>query len=550
MKQTKHFQFWPTYLTKTITIPESTVYNNLLVSAKRYPEKNVLEYYGLSMTYKTLLESTNHLAEFMRKEWDIQKDDRIMIFMQNSPQYFIALFAILKLGAIVVPINPMSTKSELSYYMTEGNIHHAIVGQELMPSVESFTNEQLQVIVATYNDYVNEEQSIGQLPNEVKLSFQRFEHTIAWKDIFDQTFEKIDFNKDEGESNHLAIMPYTSGTTGEPKGCLHTNRSIQANIVGSSHWMSMTTNSVSLTTLPLFHVTGLIHSGLAPIFTGSTIVLMTRWDKEYAACAIEHYRCTNWINISTMVIDFLSNPYIHDYNLSSLMIVGGGGAALPEAVGQRLFELTGLKYIEGYGLSETMSHTHFNPVHRPKLQCLGIPAFDVDARILDVETGEQLGINEEGELIVHAPQMFIGYDGRNNEDTFIEIEGKKFFKTGDIVVVDEEGYFFIVDRIKRMINASGFKVWPSEVESILYRHHAVQQACVVRSYDKKRGETVKALIILKDEYVGKVSEEDIINWSKKEMAAYKYPRIVEFWDTFPMTSSGKVLWKQLQDKMV
>src|SRR5699024_10224564 len=196
-----------------------------------------------------------------------------------------------------------------------------------------------------------------------------------------------------------------------------------------------------------------------------------------------------------------------------------------------------------------MSHPHFNPPQRPKLQCLGIPAFGVDARIIDLETNEELGPNEEGELIVNAPQMFKGYY-RNEEETkksFIEIDGKSFFRTGDIVKMDDEGYFFIVDRLKRMINAAGFKVWPTEVESVLYHDPAINQACVISAQDEVRGETVKAVVTLNESHKDKVTADEIIAWSKDKLAAYKYPKIVEFREALPMTSSGKILWRELQE---
>ena len=209
-----------------------------------------------------------------------------------------------------------------------------------------------------------------------------------------------------------------------------------------------------------------------------------------------------------------------------------------------------MRYVEGYGLSETISHTHFNPPDRPKLQCLGIPSFDVDARIIDPLTMQEVGVGEEGEIILKGPQLFKGYYNReeDNRDAFIVINGETFFRTGDIAKVDEEGYYFIVDRVKRMINASGFKVWPTEVESILYKHPAVQQACVVGVPDLKKGEDIKAFIILNDEAKGQVTEEEIIEWSKTQMAAYKYPRTIEFRETFPTTSSGKILWRKLQEE--
>ena len=312
----------------------------------------------------------------------------------------------------------------------------------------------------------------------------------------------------------------------------------------------MTPNAVILTTLPLYHVTGMQHSMNAPIFNGSSFVLMTRWDREVAAQLIQRYGCTHWTNISTMVIDFLANPKIRDYDLHTLMLVGGGGAPLPEAVGERLYELLGLRYVEGYGLSETISQTHFNPPDRPKLQCLGVPSFDVDARVIDPETLEELGPNQVGEIVCGGPQVLRGYWRRpeETEEVFLTRDGKRFLRTGDLGQYDDEGYYFMVDRLKRMINASGFKVWPAEVESILYNHPAVQEACVIGMADPRRGETVKAFVVVRQEQRGMVSEEEIIEWSKGQMAAYKYPRMVQFVDALPRSGTGKILWRELQEQ--
>jgi fatty-acyl-CoA synthase len=287
-----------------------------------------------------------------------------------------------------------------------------------------------------------------------------------------------------------------------------------------------------------------------PIYAGATIVLLPRWDRETAALCMQRYRVNTWQAITTMLVDFLSNPRLSDYDLSSLRVVRGGGAAMPAAVAQKLHELTGQHYIEGYGMSETMAATHINPMHRPKPQCLGIPVFDVDARIVDPDTLAEMPPGESGEIIVSGPQVMLGYwhDEAATAKAFIEHDGKRFLRTGDLAMIDADGYFFMVDRLKRMINASGYKVWPAEVEALLYHHPAILEACVIAASDPKRGETVKALVVLKETHRGSVSEQEIVEWAHEHMAVYKSPRIVEFVSSLPKSGSGKVQWRELQEQ--
>lgn len=544
-----HFEFWPSRISKTLTVPNTTIYDNLANSVKKYPDKTAMLYYGSRYTYQQFFEEVEALAGYLEREMNVSEGDRVLLFMQNSPQFLISYYAILRIRAVVVPVNPMNTAEELAFYVKDGSIRHGIVGQELYGQiVELGQSTPLEsVIVAAYSDYAGNGDGIEELPPAVGEAVQDIEGGVLWKQALAANLQPSAY---KGTAEDPSVMPYTSGTTGLPKGCIHTNRSVQANTVGTFHWMNVTSDAVALMTLPLFHVTGMVHSMHTPIYAGASMVIMTRWDRDYAAQAIGKYGCSHWINISTMIIDFLANPKLTDYDLSSLQVIGGGGAPLPAAVGEQLTAITGLKYVEGYGLSETISQTHFNPPDRPKLQCMGIPSFDVDARVIDAASGKELGVGEEGELVVNGPQVFNGYLNRDDENrsSFIKLEDKSYFRTGDIVRVDEEGYFFIVDRVKRMINASGFKVWPTEVESLLYKHPAVQQACVIGVPDPRRGETVKAFVILKDEQEGHVTEEEIIEWSKEQMAAYKYPRFIEFRTSFPTTSSGKILWRKLQEE--
>jgi fatty-acyl-CoA synthase len=286
------------------------------------------------------------------------------------------------------------------------------------------------------------------------------------------------------------------------------------------------------------------------MYAGATIVVLARWDRELAAAAIERYRVSVWQSIATMMIDFLGNPRIGEHDLSSLALVRGGGAAMPEAIGRRLKALTGLDFVEGYGMTETFAATHINPPQRPKVQCLGVPVFDVDARIVDHETLAPIAPGEVGEIVVDGPQLMQGYwhDPVGTQEAFVTLDGRRFLRTGDLGRVDDDGYFFMADRLKRMINASGYKVWPAEVEAMMYDHPAIEEACVVATRDERRGETVKAVVVLKAGLTQSVCEQEIVAWAHARMAAYKVPRVVEFVPSLPKSGSGKVLWRELQGR--
>ena len=546
---TLHYPYWPK-ISKSLKVPATSLYDNLKVSANRYPDQDAIFYYGNKLTYEQLDAEVNALAGYLEHKLGVKSGEKVLLFMQNSPQFVIGYYAINRANAVVVPINPMLAADELEFYVRDCEIKTALAGQELYDRVSPLLGKTTleNLLVAAYSDYAGEGFE-GMLPKEVEAPRAIFSDKghYLWNDAIEAKLTPIDHTV---KGDHLACLPYTSGTTGLPKGCMHTNRTINANTVGAYHWSSTTTNAVHLMTLPLFHVTGMVHSMHMPIYSGSLMVIMTRWNRDAAITLIKDLGCTHWVAIATMIVDFLANPNLKKEDIASLTSISGGGAALPEAVGEKLFNLSGLRFVEGYGLSETIAQTHFNPAERPKMQCLGIPSFDVDARIIEPTTGKELSIDEIGEIIVNGPQVMVGYYNRDDENrsSFIEIDGKSYFRTGDIGRYDEEGYFFIVDRVKRMINASGYKVWPTEVESYLYKHPAIQQACVVGIPDDRRGETVKAFVILNEDFEGKVSEDEIIEWAKQHMAAYKYPRQIEFRKQFPMTSSGKILWRTMQEE--
>ncbi|GAA3956194.1 long-chain fatty acid--CoA ligase [Allohahella marinimesophila] len=545
---TRHYEVWPKHLPKHLAVPETSLVANLEISALRYPDKTAIIYYDTRMTYRALLSEVEALAGYLQHE-GVRKGDRVLLYMQNAPQFIVAYYAILRADAVVVPVNPMNRTVELEHYLSDTEAAICICGQELVPCIAPLlgTGHLRQVITTAYSEYIRTPTDLN-LPAEVQapLEAQDVEGCVAWRNALAAGYQPAEHTAGPDD---MCVFPYSSGTTGAPKGCMHTHRSVMATAVHRVVWLESTSEEVVLATLPFFHVTGMQGAMNGPIYCGSTVVIMTRWDRKLAAELIQRYRITGWVNIATMAIDFLSDPDVEHHDLSSLKSIGGGGAAMPKAIEEKLRTLTGLPYIEGYGLSETIAATHINPVDEPKAQCLGIPVFDVDSHVIDVDTLQPKGPNEVGEIVSHGPQIFQGYWKRPDETrkAFIELDGKRFFRTGDIGYYDEQGYFFMVDRVKRMINASGFKVWPSEVENLMYRHPAIQECCIISSPHERRGETVKACVVLKSGHEGKVREADIIDWCKAEMAAYKVPACVEFMSSLPRSPTGKLMWRALQE---
>lgn len=543
----RHFAVWPARLPKSLDYPQVSLWEFLETSARRYPDKPAIIYYGTRLSYRQLKEEAERVAAALAAR-GIEKGARVALYMQNAPQFVIAFYGILRANAMAVPLNPMLLEEELAYMLQDSGASVIFAGQDLAERVMAVKDRlpDLAVVTVTYRDYVPDEPEVP-APEFVRMPARTVPGTVPWREFL---AAGTDVPPLRVGPDDWAVLPYTSGSTGMPKGCIHTHSTVIATVISGAYWTNIAPSAVFLSVLPLFHVTGLQHCMNTPIFAGATIVLLSRWDRDTAALCIEKYRCTHWVNISTMVVDFLANPNLDRYDISSLVSISGGGAPLPEAVGRRLYEKLGLRYVEGYGMTETISQTHTNPPDRPKLQCLGVPVPDTDCRVLELGTDRELGPGEEGEIVVHGPQVMKGYWNKPEETAkaFVTIDGKRFLRTGDIGRYDEEGYFFLVDRAKRMINAAGFKVWPTEVETILYRHPAVEEACVVATPDERRGENVKAYVVLREAYRGKVTPEEIIEWSKGQMAAYKYPRVVELVDALPKSGSGKILWRVLQDR--
>ncbi len=506
-------------------------------------------FYDNKISYARLRREVNALAGYLQRECGVGKGDRVLLDMQNCPQFIIAYYAILRADAVVVPVSPMNVTEELKHYLADSGATTALIGQEVYKQFRSLIGTKIDhLIVATYADYLSgdSDMTVPVFVSESRLS-PADRGVVSWADALDRGHVP---EAQTAQADDLAAILYTSGTTGKPKGCVHTHRTIMTTLVGAVLWEGVTADSVSLATAPFFHVTGMQHSMNAPLFAGATIAILPRWDPEIAGGMIERYGCTHWANVPTMVVDLLAHASTAERDLSSLQNIFGGGSSMPEAVAQKLYERCGIRYMEGYGMTETISQTHMNPHGDLRKQCLGIPTFDTLSTVIDPQTRKELEPNQTGEIISSGPQLMRGYWQREdaNKEAFIDLDGQRFFRTGDLGYYDQDGFFYIADRLKRMINAAGYKVWPAELEATLYKHPDIKEVAIISAPDERRGETVKAVVVPTDQARGNISADKIIEWSRQHMAAYKVPRVVEFVDALPRSGTGKIQWRTLQEQ--
>ena len=552
-----HFRFWPKGVARELVVPRATLPEYLDTAAKRFPDKPVIVYCGCVVTFAQLKARVDAMAAFLQQRLTVAPGDRVLIASQNCPQFVVAFYAVLRAGAVVVPVNPMSKSAEVRYYAEDSGARVGFVAQDLLENFEPGLLDK--IVVHAYSEAVGDDSD--EVPDWVLEPVRPItrKDCVAWADTettvipaeagiqggaLDSRLRGNDVRPED-----LAVLPYTSGTTGHPKGCMHTHETVLASLAASHVWKGLHCESVMLTVAPMFHMLGLQNGMNMPIFLGGTSVMMPRWNAAVAARLVERHRVTAWTAPPAMLLDFFSNPESEQRDISSLTLVSGGGAAMPEAVATMLTQRHGIVYNEGYGLTETASFLQANPLARGKRQCLGIPAQGVDTRVIDPQTLKEMPVGEVGELVTDAPQIMKGYWRKPEADreAFCEIDGKRFFRTGDLASMDEEGYFFMRDRLKRMINVSGYKVWPNEVENAMYAHPAIHEVCIIGLPDGKQGEAVKALVVLKPGLRGEVTAQQITDWCRERMAVYKAPKLVEFLEALPKSGTGKILWRELQE---
>ncbi|KJS69955.1 MAG: hypothetical protein JL50_01375 [Peptococcaceae bacterium BICA1-7] len=531
------FKSWPDGIPRHIEYPEATLPQVTAQHAREIPGREAINFYGCRISYDRLEKMTSSFAASLSAR-GVKKGDRVCLFMENCPQFIIATLGIWRTGAVAVPANPMFMEEELKHQLNDSGSKTIVLLDLLYPVLKRIKKETNleNIIITGYRDFLPPTPSLPLHPS-LEVPRQRYEGTVEMLTLLDGVPGKSRAPIKPGQD--LALLQYTAGATGPPKGAMITHSNMLSNTICSAIW-NKAEEGIHLAVLPLFHVTGLVHSMNMPLYTGGTIILLARFDTETVIRAIEKYRVTHWVSIATMNIALVNYPDVKNHDLTSLKTCSSGGAPIPIKILEDFRSITGAGLVEGYGLSETISQVIVNPLDKPRHGSVGIPVINTEIRIASLgNPSREAALGEMGELLVKGPQVSSGYWQRPEETAIAIKDG--WLNTGDLARMDQDGYIYIVGRRKEMINASGYSVFPQEVENYLYEHPAVAEAAVVGIPDPYRGETVKAYIVLKREYENKISESDIISWARKKMAAYKYPRDVEFLMDLPRSGSGKIL---------
>jgi long-chain acyl-CoA synthetase len=541
------YKVWPIWAPKTIE-PDKPVCEYVREWAKLRPDAIALRFYGKDISYTELNGMIDRMA------WGlvglgVKKGDRVAIHMENCPQFVIAYFAAQRAGAVVVAVNPMFKETELDYELNDAGAETLIGIDTLYPDVEKARSHTplKNVILTSMKDFLPAEPTLP-LPEEAKHSKRVFPDTIDFLELMNKSQDNPICRIDDLIKD-LALLQYTGGTTGTPKGAMISHNALAMSCLGAMHWYHFRENDVFLGVTPFFHVMGQSVLMCTPLVSGGQIVILSRFVPEVVARAVNNYRCTFWVGATTMVIALLNLPNIGDYDFTSFRAIWTGGATVSVELQTGLKKLAPQAAIgEGYGLSETITQGGaITPLYRYKPGYLGIPQINVDIRIMDRETGTiELGPNEEGEIVIKATAMMTGYWNKPEETKQMLKDG--WLYTGDTGSMDEEGYIKFLGRERELIKCSGFSVFPAEVEDLLYRHPAVKELAVIGVNDAYRGESVKAFIVLKDGYSGTITEQEILDWSKNNMASYKRPKFIEFRQELPKSATGKLLRRILVDE--
>ncbi|MGZ9584550.1 long-chain-fatty-acid--CoA ligase [Paenibacillus marinisediminis] len=539
---------YPPEVAHSYEYPNDNLAQLLVNTAEQFPQHDALDFLGKRMSYEQVLEGAYRFADGLIN-LGVKKGDRVALMLPNCPQMLISYYGTLMMGGIVVMTNPLYVEGELSHQLRDSGAVAIVTLDQLFErvnNVRKLTNVE-HVIVGSIAEYLPFPKNMlykikakkdGQKLDVPELPYvHRFRSWLSKQKPVEACIEV------DGE-NDIAMLQYTGGTTGVAKGVMLTHKNLMSNTIQATNWFykARPGKEVFLGALPCFHVFGLTVLLNQAVYIAGELVLLPRFDVKTVLTQIQKKKATIFPGAPTMYIAINHAKDIKSYDISSIRACVSGSAPLPVEVQETFESLSGGRLIEGFGLTEASPITHANNIwgYR-KIGSVGIPFPDTEAAIVNSETGEELPVGEIGELIVRGPQVMKGYWQRPEDTAAVLRNG--WLYTGDMGRMDQEGFFYIVDRKKDMINASGFKVYPRDVEEVLFEHPDVKEAVVIGVPDPYRGETVKAFIVLKDD--AKLTKEQVMAWCRGRLAAFKVPRIVEFRSELPKTMIGKVLRRKL-----
>lgn len=550
---------YPEGVPPELDIPEISVQELFDRMAEKYSKKVALIFYGKKISYQELQEATDRFAAALA-DLGVQKGDTVALYLLNCPQYVISYFGALKTGAKITPISPVYTSKEVKHQLQDSGAKTVICEDLLYDNIVNAGVALDNVILSNISDYLPK---LKKLFGKTALSKAYQGHSAPTPEMIEQAglhvfknllakysprAPKVDMNP----KTDLAALPYTGGTTGLPKAAMltHSNLvSLQQQVM--AFWPFMEEgNETVMAFLPFFHIYGQVVLMLGGLTQGHTIVLFTTPDLDEILNAVERYRASAFYGVPTLYEYLKEHDKTDRVDWKRMKAIVCGADTLHETTIEGWERRTGTKILEGYGMTETTAVSHTSPYHRPKSGSFGVPIPGVSAAILGVEDDEFVPVGEEGELILHGPNIMQGYWQRPDTDaeTFVGVDGEKWLRTGDLVRMDEDGYFFFFDRKRDLIKHKGYSVFARHVEEVLYNHPQVKAAGVVGVPDPKVGNIIKAYVVLQSEARGKVSEEDITEFCRQNLAHYKVPGIVEFRGELPKTDVGKVSRRELREE--
>lgn len=535
---------YPRGVRPQLDYPLVPAYDLVFQMIRQYPDRTALIFVDKKTSYRQLGDQIDRFAAALLRRFRLQKGDRVGIMLPNCPQNVVATLGAMRAGCIPVQFNPMYTPREIAYQLHDSGCRAFLTLDLLWPKAKEAGLPEFP-IVTSIKDALPFPKNLL-YPLKQKLPKVPASEATPYLDLLKEpagTFQPVavDPIKDP------AVLLYTGGTTGVAKGVILTHLNLIANFLQIKEWLQRPEGEAgsSLVVMPIFHSYGFTAALGLILSTGGTAILVPRFDAGEVLKLIDKYRPTAFPGVPTIYTALLSHPAVRKYDLGSIEICASAAAPCPVELIHRFEGVTGAAILEGYGMTECSPATHSNPMHgKRKAGSVGLPYPDTETRIIDLETGEDLPVGQEGEVLIRGPQVMQGYWQKPEETAKVLKEG--WLYTGDIGRLDDEGYLSIVDRKKDMIIAGGFNVYPREIDEVLYQHPAVLHACTVGVPDAYRGETVKAFVVRREG--APVTELELLEFCARRLAAYKRPRHLEFVAELPMNLAGKVLRRVLLER--